>query len=114
MSTVINEVLRGVYLDSVALMRISREIAALDGIEEAGLMVGTPANREILAEAGILSDAGRLATAGDLILAVRGRDVAASDKAISAAKAALAASRRPPGGSGETWSPRTLPASDPC
>ena len=33
MSTVINEVLRGVYLDSVALMPISREIAALDGIE---------------------------------------------------------------------------------
>ncbi len=35
-------------------MRISRQIAALPGVEEAGLIIGTPANKDILREAGIL------------------------------------------------------------
>ena len=45
---VLNHVRKGFYLDSVALMRISREVAVLDGVEEAGLMMATPANRAIL------------------------------------------------------------------
>ena len=53
-----NETRKGFYLDSVALMRISRAIAALPGVEEAGLMIGTPANKEILREAGLLGDIG--------------------------------------------------------
>ena len=56
---------------SVALMRISREIAALPGVEEAALMIGTPANKEILREAGMLGPDGPQAGASDLILAVR-------------------------------------------
>ena len=51
---VLNEIRRGFYLDSVALMRISRAVAALPGVEEAALMIGTPANKEILREAGML------------------------------------------------------------
>ena len=37
-----NEVRRGFYLDSVALMRLSGRIAAMEGVEEAALMMGTP------------------------------------------------------------------------
>ena len=33
--TVLNEVRKGFYLDSVALMRMSRTIAAGEGVEEA-------------------------------------------------------------------------------
>ncbi len=58
MSVILNEVRRGFYLDSVALMRMSRQIAACPGVEEAGLMIGTPANKEILRDAGLLG-AGR-------------------------------------------------------
>ena len=47
---IVNEVRRGLYLDSVALMRMSREIAALGGVREAGLMMGTPANKAYFQE----------------------------------------------------------------
>ena len=65
---------KGFYLDSVALMRISRAIAALPGVEEAGLMIGTPANKEILGEAGLLGDDGGKAGPGDLVIALRAKD----------------------------------------
>ncbi|MCH8037548.1 MAG: hypothetical protein IIC53_10550, partial [Proteobacteria bacterium] len=42
---VINEVRRGCYLDSVALMRLSRRLAGMEGVAEAALMMGTPSNR---------------------------------------------------------------------
>lgn len=61
MAHVLNEVRRGFYLDSVALMRMSRAIAGMDGVEEAALMMGTPANHEIMADARLLADAGKTA-----------------------------------------------------
>ena len=54
MSVIVNRVRRGFYADSVALMRISRGVAALSGIEEASMMIGTPANRDLLAGSGLL------------------------------------------------------------
>jgi FdrA protein len=56
-------------------------------VEEAGLFIGTPANKDILREAGILGPDGDKADPGDLILALRARDEAAG-------KAALAEARR--------------------
>jgi FdrA protein len=87
MSVVVNEVRRATYLDSIVLMRISRQIAGLPGVAEAGLFIGTPANKEILRDAGILGPEAEAAGPGDLILAVR-----ASDDAV--ARAALAAAER--------------------
>ena len=70
----LNEVRRGFYLDSVALMRISRELAALPGVEEAALMIGTPSNKAILQEAGLLSSDGERARPDDLVIAVQGKE----------------------------------------
>ena len=53
-AVVLNEVRKGVYLDSVALMRMSRAIATRDGVQEAALMMGTPANHAILTDAGLI------------------------------------------------------------
>ena len=66
--TALNEVRRGFYLDSVALMRFSRTIAAMAGIEEAALMMGTPSNRRVMADAGLLGADGEAANGGDLII----------------------------------------------
>ncbi len=74
MSVILNEVRRATYLDSIVLMRISRQIAALPGVEEAGLIIGTPANKEILRDAGILGPEGDSAEPSDLILALRASD----------------------------------------
>jgi FdrA protein len=89
MSVIRNEVRRATYLDSIVLMRMSREIAALAGVEEAGLIMGTPANKEILREARILGPEGEQADAGDLILALRASDAAAAEAALSAARRLL-------------------------
>ena len=52
-AVILNKLRKGFYLDSVALMRLSRSVAAMEGIEEAALMMGTPANRQIMADAGL-------------------------------------------------------------
>ena len=89
-----NEVRRGFYLDSVALMRTSRTIAALPGVEEAGLMIATPANKEILRAAGVLGEDGEHAGPGDLVIALRARDALAADTAMAEARRLLDQPRR--------------------
>lgn len=105
---VLTEFRKGFYLDSVVLMRLSREIAAMDGIVEAALMMGSPSNIAIMRDAGLLKgDAG--ARSNDLVLALRARSEAAAKKALSAALRTL---ERPKGSSaeGRAWRPRTLAA----
>jgi FdrA protein len=89
MSVVLNEVRRATYFDSIVLMRISRQIAELPGVEEAGLILGTPANKQILQEAGILGADGETAAPGDLILALRANDEVAGAVALAEAKRLL-------------------------
>ena len=74
----LNRVARGRYLDSVALMRVSRRVAALPGVENAALMIGTPANKALLRDAGLLATEGDAAGPNDLIIAVRAADPAAA------------------------------------
>src|SRR5258708_16065801 len=93
MSAVLNEVRRATYFDSIVLMRISRQIAGLSGVEEAGLMLGTPANKGILRDAGILGPDGEAAELGDLILALRATDDAAGAAAMAQARHLLDAPR---------------------
>jgi FdrA protein len=110
MSTaIINQVRKGFYLDSVALMRLSRSIASMEGIEEAALMMGTPANRRIMADAGLLADAGEAAGGGDLIIAIRAGTPQDANTALSEAVSLL---DKPAisGGDGAAWRPRTLRA----
>jgi FdrA protein len=89
MSVVLNEVRRATYFDSIVLMRVSRQIAALQGVEEAGLIIGTPANKSILRDAGILGPEGDGAEVGDLILALRATDETCGQAALKEAKRLL-------------------------
>lgn len=68
----VNRVERGRYLDSVALMRVSRRVEGLAGVEAAALMIGSPSNKALLANAGLLAAEGGDATPNDLIVAIRG------------------------------------------
>jgi len=74
MPFVLNRVERGRYLDSVALMRLSRRLSALPGIEEASLMIGSPSNKTLLREAGLLAAEGEQAGVNDIVVAVRASD----------------------------------------
>ena len=103
---VVNEVRRGFYLDSVALMRISADLAALPGVEDAVAMIGTPANVEIMREAGLLAPEGEAAGPNDLVVAVRAFGEAAAEAALGRAEDALERKRAP--AEGGQWRPRTL------
>jgi FdrA protein len=107
MSVVRNEVRRGVYLDSVALMRIAQAVKALAGVEECGLMMATPANRRILADAGVLAAEGEAAGPSDIVLAVRARDALLADAALAEARHLLDKPRVSTTGD-DSWRPRTL------
>jgi FdrA protein len=71
----VNRVERGRYLDSVALMRIARRVSELPGVEAAALMIGTPSNKALLAQAALLSPEGEAAEPNDLVIAVRAANV---------------------------------------
>lgn len=68
---VANRVRRGFYADSVALMRIARELSR-DGVV-ASLVIGTPSNKTLLRGAGLLTSDGDAAQPDDLIIAAKGR-----------------------------------------
>ena len=79
-----NRVERGRYLDSVALMRISRRVSALAGVEAAALMIGTPSNKALLRDARLLSADGERAEPNDLLICIKAKDPgAALDAAIA-------------------------------
>ena len=107
MTVIVNEVRKGFYLDSVALMRSARAISGLAGVDEVGLMIGTPANKEILRAAGVLDNVGAQAGPGDLILAVRASHGEAAETAMAEARRLL---DRPLSATlgGSAWRPRTL------
>jgi succinyl-CoA synthetase alpha subunit len=63
---------RNFYKDSVALMRIAQAIGARDGVTRVSLLMGTPANKDILAQAGLLAPELADAAPADLMLLVEG------------------------------------------
>ncbi|HEV3007557.1 MAG TPA: acyl-CoA synthetase FdrA [Burkholderiales bacterium] len=84
-SVVLNRVERGRYLDSVAAMRASRRLAALPGIEGAALMIGSPSNKGLLRDAGLLAADGEAAGTNDLVIAVRASNETAGRRALDSA-----------------------------
>jgi FdrA protein len=105
----INRIRAGFYMDSVGLMRFSRSIVELEGVEDAALMMGTPANKEILRNAALLADETASAAPGDLIIGLRAMDQASGDRALAEIDRLL---DQPARGAtaGGAWRPRTLRA----
>ena len=102
-----NHVFKSAYYDSVVLMRLARDLEALDGVEQATAMMGTNNNKELLREVDLLAEAGDAATASDLIIALRLESIEREASALAIVHDRLATSGR--GGSGgQDYRPRTL------
>lgn len=99
---------RSCYRDSLVLMRLAEALRARPGVREAAALMGTPANRAILAGAGLASDEAASANPEDLVLAVAAESAPGALEALAAAEALLDAPRAAPGASGPA--PRTLEA----
>jgi FdrA protein len=105
----LNRVRRGFYMDSAALMRLSQTIGGRPGIVQAALMIGSPSNKRLMADAGLLAEAGGAAGANDLVIALRAHDAATGEAALAEADALL---DRPSMSSQDTgqYRPRSLEA----
>jgi FdrA protein len=103
-----NYLRKGVYHDSVTLMRLTRDLELVDGVRRAAAMMGTPSNRTLLADAGLLTADGETASPNDLIIAIEADDSAAARAGAEAAEAALTASRLSTLAAQATPRPRTL------
>jgi FdrA protein len=85
----LNRVRRGFYMDSAALMRLAQAIGELPGVVQAALMIGSPSNKRLMEDAGLLAELGELAGANDLVIAVCAEDEAAGGAALAEAEALL-------------------------
>ena len=89
------ETFKNLYQDSVSLMQISAQIGKLPGVEQASVVMGTPANLVQLADAGLGDNV--QASPNDLVIAVRG-DEAACEEALRLAGERLSARAASPEG----------------
>ena len=80
----------GEYRDSVALMLIARELGALPGVIDVSVVMGTPANKAVLRQAGLMTGEANAATPNDLLIVVKAKDEASARAAIAQAQMLLA------------------------
>ncbi len=99
------EIRAGAYFDSVVLMQLQRELAALPGVEDAGIVMATSANRELLAGSDLLPPAAGQAASDDLLIVVKAADAATAQAALSQVDS-LIQKRRP--GASQSFRPRSL------
>ena len=71
MSVVKAEIRSGAYYDSAFLMQVQRALAALPNVEDAGVVMGTEGNKELLAHINLLSPEVNAARPDDLVVVVR-------------------------------------------
>ncbi|MBI5032293.1 MAG: hypothetical protein HZB51_17320 [Chloroflexi bacterium] len=80
---------RGEYRDSVALMSMANKLAKLPGIVDVSVVMGTPANKSILQEAGLLNAEAQTASPNDLLIVVRADDATLAADALNQAEQML-------------------------
>jgi FdrA protein len=99
------EVRSGAYYDSVVLMQLQRSLSDQPGVFDAGVVMGTRANKEILARTGMLVDAARESGADDLVIVVLAEDETSADDALGQVDELLARER---GGVAQDYCPLSL------
>jgi FdrA protein len=101
------EVWRSFYQDSMVLMHVAQQLRGLPGVREAAALMGTPANQELLASAGLGIPESKDAAPGDLVLAVAAESEAAAVAALAAARRLIEERKRAREAGGRAL-PRTL------
>ncbi len=94
------------YHDSVSLMLIARELGGLEGVNDAAVVMGTEANKSILADAGLVTAEIEGASANDLVLVVSAKDVSFAEQALE--KAELLLKKKAPQETTGEFRPKTI------
>ena len=77
------------YHDSVSLMLVARELAGLEGVIDAAVVMATEANKSILANAGLLTAEIKAANPNDLVLVVKSSEASKAEQALGKAEELL-------------------------
>jgi FdrA protein len=100
-----SEIRPGAYYDSIVLMQLQKALAGLTGVVDAGVVMATAANRELLGSTGLLPDDAAAAGADDLLIVVKAHSDTAAAEALAQVEPLLA-QRRP--SAGQSFRPRSL------
>lgn len=82
MAVIKTDVRIGAYYDSAFLMQLQRSLAGLPGVQDAGVVMGTESNKELLAHIDLVSPEADKAKPDDLVIVVRAENEAAAKDAI--------------------------------
>ncbi len=83
MAVVRTQIRKGAYYDSVVLMQLQKALVTLPSVLDAGVVMGTEANREVLQQSHLLTPEAQQARAEDLVIAIRAKDEAAAQAALA-------------------------------
>ncbi|MCX6044353.1 MAG: acyl-CoA synthetase FdrA [Chloroflexi bacterium] len=100
------EIRPGAYYDSVILMQLQRALAALPGVQEAGVVMGTAANKELLAQSDLFAPEVATVAADDLIIVVRTENADQASTALAQVNGLL--TRRRNEAADDEYRPKTL------
>ncbi|MEI7987856.1 MAG: acyl-CoA synthetase FdrA [Chloroflexota bacterium] len=82
MAVIKAEIRTGAYYDSAFLMQLQRTFSDLPGIQDAGVVMGTETNKELLARIDLLSSEIQAAKPDDLVIVVRADNEASAVSAL--------------------------------
>jgi FdrA protein len=100
------EIRSGAYYDSVILMQLQRSLAEQPGVIDAGVVMGTEANKDLLAQSDLLAPETSAAGPDDRVVVVRADDEANAQAALEQVDELL--TRRRQGGVDEAYHPKTI------
>ncbi|MCX6029475.1 MAG: acyl-CoA synthetase FdrA [Chloroflexi bacterium] len=83
MTATLVDIRRGAYYDSAFLMQLQRTLSDLPGVQDAGVIMGTPTNKELLAAIDLLPPEAQSAKPDDLLIVVRAEDETAARDALA-------------------------------
>jgi FdrA protein len=88
-----SEMRPGAYYDSAVLMQLQRALSGLPDVADAGVMMATPANLELLDQSGLLTDDAKKAGPNDLLIVVKAESESSALGALTQVDALLARRR---------------------
>ncbi len=83
MTVIKSEIRSGTYYDSAVLMQLQRSMSQLEGVQDAGVVMGTEENKEILAHIDLVNPQVNAAKPDDMVIVIRAEDEAMALAAIA-------------------------------
>jgi FdrA protein len=100
------EIRSGAYYDSVILMQLQRSLAGLPGVVDAGVIMGTNANKELLEQSDLLVPEIQSSSPDDMVIVIKAENEDAVQSALDSVDELLAARRS--SGVDEEFLPKSL------